>query len=89
MFKVQCSRSEKSCNVEPGTLNLEHPCAFTSPGSPFGLHCIVGFPLIMNNPDSEFLPLAPAKVSQLLWLPPKDRICISSRLNFLTNAFRS
>ena len=31
MFKVQCSRSEKSCNVEPGTLNLEHPYAFTMP----------------------------------------------------------
>jgi hypothetical protein len=25
--------------------------AFASPGSPFGLHSIVGFPLIMNNPD--------------------------------------
>ena len=47
MFKVQCSRSERRWNVEPGTLNLEHICAFTPPLSPIDPHGVVVFPLIM------------------------------------------
>jgi hypothetical protein len=49
-FKVQCSRSETNQNVEPGTLNFEHPYAFAPPSSPL-IETVSWFFLGMNKPD--------------------------------------